>query len=209
MCRSRTAPQPSMRAGGGTKSTLPAEGTSSCTSCSMAPSCRVAPVHSRHDAYALHMHTAYVRMCTALHVSVHCTVYSLNVHCTGGTVWNWAGTAYSPHIPALTARWRVQGLDYDYEMFATEAGRGVFATADLDGDGRIDIAGFSKIVHVRHRPLITLTVQHSPKPHAHVHTCRATTRSHALPTCQHTQCTPSVATPRAGHLTHGSPRALV
>ena len=108
----------------------------------------------------------HVRMCTALHVvhvhvhvhvhvSVHCTAYSLNVHCTG-TVW--AGTAYSPHIPALSARWRVQGLDYDYEMFATEAGRGVFATADLDGDGRIDIAGFSKIVHVRHRSLITLSV---------------------------------------------------
>eukprot|EP00964_Phaeocystis_antarctica_P025162 scaffold14121_cov67-Phaeocystis_antarctica.AAC.2 len=144
MCRSRTAPQPSMRAGGGTKSILPAEGTSNCTNCSMAPSCRVAPVHSRHDAYALHMHTA-----------LHCTAYSLNVHCTG-TVW--AGTAYSPHIPALSARWRVQGLDYDYEMFATEAGRGVFATADLDADGRIDIAGFSKIVHVRHRSLITLSV---------------------------------------------------
>ena len=46
----------------------------------------------------------------------------------------------------------LQALEYDYEMFATEAGRGVFAAADLDGDGRIDMAGFSKIVHVRSRP---------------------------------------------------------
>ena len=62
----------------------------------------------------------------------------------------------------------MQGLDYDYEMFATEAGRGVFATADLDGDGRIDIAGFSKIVHVRHCfPPHTLSVQHS-KTRTHV-----------------------------------------
>jgi len=36
---------------------------------------------------------------------------------------------------------------YDYEMFATESGRSVFASADLDADGRIDLAGFSKIVH--------------------------------------------------------------
>ena len=53
----------------------------------------------------------------------------------------------------------LQALEYDYEMFATEAGRGVFAAADLDGDGRIDMAGFSKIVHVRPHP----PLQHSLK----------------------------------------------
>ena len=50
----------------------------------------------------------------------------------------------------------LQALEYDYEMFATEAGRGVFAAADLDGDGRIDMAGFSKIVHVRPQPYSTV-----------------------------------------------------
>ena len=75
MCRSRTAPQTSMRAGGGTKSTLPAEGTSSCTSCSMAPSCRVAPVHSRHDALICTAHAH----CICTHV--HCTACISTLHC--------------------------------------------------------------------------------------------------------------------------------
>ena len=88
----------------------------------------------------------------------------------------------------------MQGLDYDYEMFATEAGRGVFATADLDGDGRIDIAGFSKIVHVRHHsPPHTLSVvQHSK--------ARTSQRSHANIACQHAAFTPNAAAPRANHL---------
>ena len=60
----------------------------------------------------------------------------------------------------------MQALEYDYEMFATEAGRGVFAAADLDGDGRIDMAGFSKIVHVRPHPY-TLTAL--PQKHNMTH----------------------------------------
>ena len=86
-------------------------------------------------------------------------------------------------------------------MFATEAGRGVFATADLDGDGRIDIAGFSKIVHVRHRsPPHTLSVQYSK-----TRTCQ---RSHAKVACQHAAFTPSAAAPR-GLISLALPRALV
>ena len=55
---------------------------------------------------------------------------------------------------------------YDYEMFATESGRSVFASADLDADGRIDLAGFSKIVHVRHPSLFTLTRSKNMRAHS-------------------------------------------
>ena len=80
----------------------------------------------------------------------------------------------------------LQALEYDYEMFATEAGRGVFAAADLDGDGRIDMAGFSKIVHVRPHPYSTRSkAQHDTRlrmAHAQCIACHAPrTRLHALP----------------------------
>ena len=73
----------------------------------------------------------------------------------------------------------LQALEYDYEMFATEAGRGVFAAADLDGDGRIDMAGFSKIVHVRPHPYSTRSkAQHDTR-------LRMACTMHCLPRATH------------------------
>ena len=93
----------------------------------------------------------------------------------------------------------MQALDYDYEMFATDAGRGVFATADLDGDGRIDMTGFSKILHVRPRPSSPLPRSTDSLPQS---TCVPRT-THALacilPACQ---CTHNAAAPRAGPFAH-------
>ena len=97
--------------------------------------------------------------------------------------------------PALsTARRRLQALEYDYEMFATEAGRNVFAAADLDGDGRIDMAGFSKIVHVRPHPY-TLTAL--PQKHKMTHDIH-----NAMPATRHARaCMPSPQpAPRTEHL---------
>lgn len=91
------------------------------------------------------------------------------------------------------ARRRVQALEYDYEMFATEEGRSVFAAADLDGDGRIDMAGFSKIVHVRPHPYSTVSIKSTTLHDMctwHARACHATrdshTRLHAFPAA-HTQ----------------------
>ena len=73
----------------------------------------------------------------------------------------------------------VQALEYDYEMFATEEGRSVFAAADLDGDGRIDMAGFSKIVHVRPHPYRAL----SPSKAQYYTTCDMHMHMHMARTC--------------------------
>merc|ERR1712167_427115 len=61
------------------------------------------------------------------------------------------------------------GGSFDYSVFATEEGRSLFAGADIDGDGRIDLTGFTKLVHVRvdprHPTQPTAKQFASPSPH--------------------------------------------